>query len=127
MQKLSQKQPTNAEEYAHRLDHSGDGKQSDQDGRKEPTKTGTATLKKVQRSSTRPMPEVNIVAWNSGGLKDEAKTLLLLDHIMTEWPDTHLILFTEDHLEEDDTNAILDGNKDWQVFSLAQKSSQHTS
>ena len=83
--------------------------------------------KKGQRSNTKPMPEVNIVAWNSGGLKDEAKTLLLLDHTMTEWPDTHLILFTETHLEEHDTNAILDGNKDWQVFSLTQKSSQHTS
>ena len=72
------------------------------------------------------MPEVNLVAWNSGGLKDEAKTLLILDHIKSEWPDTHLILLTETHLEEGDTNEILDGNKDWQVFSLAQKSSQHT-
>ena len=104
-----------------------DGKQSDQ-AKKTRNKPQMArqTTKKGQGSNTKPMPEVNLVAWNSGGLKDEAKTLLILDHIKSEWPDTHLILLTETHLEEGDTNEILDGNKDWQVFSLAQKSSQHT-
>ena len=72
------------------------------------------------------MPEVNLVAWNSGGLKDEAKTLLILDHIKSEWPDTHLILLTETHLEEGDTNEILDGNKDWQIFSLAHRRALNT-
>ena len=52
-------------------------------------------MKQGERSSTTFLPEVNMIGWNTGGIKNEAKTLLLLHHITTEWPDTHLMLLTE--------------------------------
>ena len=69
-------------------------------------------MKQGERSSTTFLPEVNIIGWNTGDIKNEAKTLLLLDHIKTEWPDTHLMLLTETLLEDDDNNTILEGNKE---------------
>ena len=82
---------------------------------KGPTKTRRAKQEQGERNGTTFLPEVNIIGWNTGGLKNEAKTLLLLDHIKTEWPDTHLILLAETHLEDDGNNTILEGNKEWEV------------
>ena len=64
--------------------------------------------KGIKRGKTDNMPHklpvVNIFSWNVNSIKDEIKTILLLNQIASEWPDTHLILFLESHLKENDSN-----------------------